>query len=296
MTLTATVTAGATGTVTFEDGATSLGTGTIASGVATLTVSTLSVGTHPITASYGGDSNYTTAVSTPVSQVVNKASSTVALASLPNPSTFGARCYLHRHRSRPGATRDGHLRRRRDITGHGPDRERCGHPDGQHAGSGRPLHHRAVRRRQQLHHCRLHGGIPGGEQGLQHRRSDLLARPSTFGASVTQLTATVTSGSNRNSHIRGRRNVAGHGHDRERRGHPDDQYAGRGHPLDHGELWRRHQLHHCRLNGRIPGGEQGLQHRRSDLLTQPLDLRRQVLTFTATTVTARSHGHGHLRG
>ncbi len=90
VTFTATVTAGATGTVTFEDGATSLGTGTIASGVATLTVSTLSVGTHPITANYGGDTNYTTAVSTAVSQVVNKAASTVTLASLPNPSTFGA--------------------------------------------------------------------------------------------------------------------------------------------------------------------------------------------------------------
>ena len=55
-----------------------------------LTVSTLTVGTHSITAQYGGDSNYTTAVSTAVSQVVNKASSTVALISSPNPSTFGA--------------------------------------------------------------------------------------------------------------------------------------------------------------------------------------------------------------
>ena len=90
VTLTATVTSGATGTVTFDDGATSLGTGTISSGVATLTTSSLAVGTHSITAQYGGDSNYNTSVSTPVSQVVNLASSTVALASSLNPSTFGA--------------------------------------------------------------------------------------------------------------------------------------------------------------------------------------------------------------
>ncbi len=90
VTLTATVTSGATGTVTFDDGATSLGTGTISSGVATLTISSLAVGTHSITAQYGGDTNYNAAVSTAVSQVVNKATSTVTLASSPNPSTFGA--------------------------------------------------------------------------------------------------------------------------------------------------------------------------------------------------------------
>ncbi len=90
VTLTATVTPGATGTVTFHDGTTSLGTGTISSGVATLTTSSLAVGTHSITAQYGGDTNYNGAVSTAVSQVVNKASSTVTLASSPNPSTFGA--------------------------------------------------------------------------------------------------------------------------------------------------------------------------------------------------------------
>ncbi|RSL18366.1 YVTN family beta-propeller protein [Edaphobacter aggregans] len=89
VTLTATVTSGATGTVTFEDGTTSLGTGTINSGVATLATSSLAVGTHSITAQYGGDANYTAAVSTPVSQVVNKAIPTVTLASSLNPSTYG---------------------------------------------------------------------------------------------------------------------------------------------------------------------------------------------------------------
>ena len=90
VTLTATVTTGATGSVTFHEGATSLGTGTISSGVATLTISSLAGGTHSITAQYGGDTNYSGSVSTPVSQVVNLLSSTVTLTSAPNPSTFGA--------------------------------------------------------------------------------------------------------------------------------------------------------------------------------------------------------------
>ena len=91
VTLTATVTSGATGTVTFHEGATALGTADLnGSGIATFTTSSLAVGTHSITAQYGGDTNYNSSTSTAVSQVVNKASSTVALASLPNPSTFGA--------------------------------------------------------------------------------------------------------------------------------------------------------------------------------------------------------------
>ena len=90
VTLTATVTSGATGTVTFHEGETTLGTGDLnGSGVATFTTSSLAVGTHSITAQYSGDTNYNNSTSTAVSQVVNKASSTVALASLPNPSTFG---------------------------------------------------------------------------------------------------------------------------------------------------------------------------------------------------------------
>ena len=89
-----TVTAAATGTVIiFDDNGTTISrrsgepSGT---GVATLTTSSLTPGTHSITAQYGGDSNYNAAVSTPVSQVVNKVSSTVTLASSLNPSTFGA--------------------------------------------------------------------------------------------------------------------------------------------------------------------------------------------------------------
>ncbi len=46
-----------TGTVTFNDGATTLGTGPLSSGQATLTTSALTSGTHAITAVYGGDAN-----------------------------------------------------------------------------------------------------------------------------------------------------------------------------------------------------------------------------------------------
>ena len=89
VTLTATVTSGATGSVTFHEGGTTLGTGTITIGIATLAIRSLAGGTHSITAQYGGDTNYSGSVSTAVSQVVNPTTSTVTLTSLPNPSTFG---------------------------------------------------------------------------------------------------------------------------------------------------------------------------------------------------------------
>ncbi len=61
---TATVTSGATGTVTFKDGATVLGTSTLSSSTATFTIGTLAMGDHSVTATYGGDATFTTSVST----------------------------------------------------------------------------------------------------------------------------------------------------------------------------------------------------------------------------------------
>jgi len=87
---TATLPIDATGTVTFYDGTTILGTGDISGGVATQLTISLTVGTHSITAQYGGDVNYNAAVSTALSQVVNKATPAITLASSLNPSTFGA--------------------------------------------------------------------------------------------------------------------------------------------------------------------------------------------------------------
>jgi hypothetical protein len=80
VTFTATVHAGATGSITFIDGTTILGSGTIsASGTATFSTSTLTIGSHPITASYGGDPNYSSATSTVLMQVVGRIPTTIVL-------------------------------------------------------------------------------------------------------------------------------------------------------------------------------------------------------------------------
>ncbi len=96
VTFTATVSASSpgsgtpTGLVTFIDGATAIGTGMLdGSGVATFSTSALSVSTHVIYVVYAGDANYTTSTSTSISQKVNQASSTTAVVSSANPSTFG---------------------------------------------------------------------------------------------------------------------------------------------------------------------------------------------------------------
>ena len=71
VTFTATVPAGATGTVQFMEGTTLLGTATINGTTATFTTSTLAAGTHPVTAIYSGDANYSSASSSVDNQVVN---------------------------------------------------------------------------------------------------------------------------------------------------------------------------------------------------------------------------------
>ena len=72
VTLTATVTSGATGTVSFYDGSVLLGTGAVSNGVATLTTSTLAAGTHTITAVYNGDATYASSQSGPATVTVAK--------------------------------------------------------------------------------------------------------------------------------------------------------------------------------------------------------------------------------
>jgi Big-like domain-containing protein len=80
VTLTATVPASATGTVTFNDGAQSLGTAPILDGTATLqTPATLGVGSHQIVASYSGDTSYAASQSDPVTVTVGKATPPMAL-------------------------------------------------------------------------------------------------------------------------------------------------------------------------------------------------------------------------
>lgn len=83
VTLTATVSpSGATGTVTFYDGTTSLGTGTLSSGTASIATSSLSVGSHSITAVYGGNTSYTTSTSSAVTVTITSASTTVTTTAL----------------------------------------------------------------------------------------------------------------------------------------------------------------------------------------------------------------------
>jgi hypothetical protein len=96
VTLTATVaavapgTGVATGTVTFDDGVTSIGTATLGlSGQASLAVTNFIPGTHSIMAHYSGDSNFTNSNSTAMSHVVNQAASATTVSSSANPSLAG---------------------------------------------------------------------------------------------------------------------------------------------------------------------------------------------------------------
>ena len=76
VTLTAQVTpSGATGTVTFYNGSTSLGTASITSGLATLTTSFSSAQTATLTAVYGGNSTYAASTSSVVSVAVTASGS-----------------------------------------------------------------------------------------------------------------------------------------------------------------------------------------------------------------------------
>jgi Ca2+-binding RTX toxin-like protein len=99
VTLTATVQVSApgggtpTGVVNFYDGNTLLGSGSLAvvngNNQAAYTTSALSVATHSITATYQGDTNFTTSTSGAVSQVVNQDTTTTSLSSSANPSVYG---------------------------------------------------------------------------------------------------------------------------------------------------------------------------------------------------------------
>jgi large repetitive protein len=84
VTLTSAVTSASgipSGTVSFLDNGVSLGQGTLnAKGVATISVSTLSVGGHSITAVYAGSVAYATSTSTPYSESVTLAATTLTLA------------------------------------------------------------------------------------------------------------------------------------------------------------------------------------------------------------------------
>lgn len=78
-----------TGAVTFKNGPETLGTVTLSDGVATYTTTKLAVGTEPITAVYNGSGSFLASTSSPLSQVVNPASTT-ATPQRPSPAVTPA--------------------------------------------------------------------------------------------------------------------------------------------------------------------------------------------------------------
>src|SRR5207249_3183458 len=88
-TLTATLTpSGATGSVEFFDGASSLGSAPVAGGTASVATSSLTVGPHTLSAVYTPTGCYVGSTSPNVSHTVNKAQPAVAVTSDINPSTW----------------------------------------------------------------------------------------------------------------------------------------------------------------------------------------------------------------
>ncbi len=80
----------ATGSFAFKDGSTTIGSATISHGSGSFATADLFAGSHRITAVYSGNDNYGQSTSPIVTQVVTQTTSTVLLASLQNPGTFGA--------------------------------------------------------------------------------------------------------------------------------------------------------------------------------------------------------------
>jgi DNA-binding beta-propeller fold protein YncE len=78
-----------TGTVQFLTRYTILGSSAVTNGVAAYTTSSLGVGNYSITAVYSGDQYYTSANSSPLSQVIAKPSPPLTLATSANPSAAG---------------------------------------------------------------------------------------------------------------------------------------------------------------------------------------------------------------
>ncbi len=90
ITFTATVSPStATGAVTFKNGASPIGSAALVNGVASLPFTGLAVGTHSITATYPGSTNDEGSTSSPLTQTVSAATTTVSLVSSVNPSVSG---------------------------------------------------------------------------------------------------------------------------------------------------------------------------------------------------------------
>ena len=79
-----------TGTVVFKEGVDTLGTAPLqADGGAKIAISTLTAANHIITAAYEGDAEFAGSLSAPLTQVVDKFATTIAVASSANPAPVG---------------------------------------------------------------------------------------------------------------------------------------------------------------------------------------------------------------
>jgi hypothetical protein len=79
----------ATGLIQLLDGSALLGISALTGGSAGFGLTTLSVGAHSITAVYSGDASRLASNSAVLTEIVNKAASSVTLASSTNPSSAG---------------------------------------------------------------------------------------------------------------------------------------------------------------------------------------------------------------
>ncbi len=82
VTFTATVTSGATGSVTFYDGDIAIGMSVVSGTTATLSTGELAIGIHAITALYSGDSNFSSDVSSPITETVSLASEACTISAM----------------------------------------------------------------------------------------------------------------------------------------------------------------------------------------------------------------------
>src|SRR5205085_7096986 len=77
----------------FSDGGTSIGQASLSTSAgvtaASFSTSSLTVGNHTITASYGGDRNFTRSTSAALLQTVNKAATSLTVNTSANPSAYG---------------------------------------------------------------------------------------------------------------------------------------------------------------------------------------------------------------
>jgi len=88
VTFTATISTGPTGSLTFNDGGSSIGTASIGGTSAQFTTTLLAAGSHTITAGWAGDNNYNSITSSAVSQSVTKATPSISWTE-PSPIGYG---------------------------------------------------------------------------------------------------------------------------------------------------------------------------------------------------------------